>query len=112
MDTQFPSDRVSVISDDTEAQAIMLKYDVLDQVSRKAYADDTSSSCVVEHHPTHWLLCSRFWDNPDPTENGFALVAYPKALVDRVTVQQKLHELISGSTRVDVRPFGIGGGEN
>ncbi len=37
MDTQFPSDRVTPITDDAEAQAIMLKYDVLDQVARKTH---------------------------------------------------------------------------
>jgi hypothetical protein len=112
MDTRFPSDKVSIISDDAEAQAIMLKYDVLDQVSRKAHVDDTSSSCIVEHHPTHWLLCSRIWDNPDPAENGFMVLAYPKAAVDRITVQQKLHEFVAGAPRVDVRPFTMGGGNN
>ena len=112
MNTQFPEDRVSIVSDDAEAQAIMLQYDVLDQVSRKAYADDTSSSCIVEHHPTHWLLCSRIWENPDPAENGFMVIAYPKGAVDRLTVQQKLHEFISGAPRVEVRPFMPGGGQN
>ena len=61
-----------MITDDAEAQALMLEYDVLDQVSHRAYPDDTISSCVVEHHPTHWLLCSRFWGNPDPAENGLS----------------------------------------
>jgi hypothetical protein len=45
-----------MITDDAEAQALMLEYDVLDQMSHRAYPDDTISSCVVEHHPTHWLL--------------------------------------------------------
>jgi hypothetical protein len=101
-----------MITDDAEAQGLMLEYDVLDQVSHCAYPGDTISSCVVEHHPTHWLLCSRFWGNPDPAENGFAIVAYPKQSVDRLTVQQKLHELLSGAPRIDVSPFGIGGGDN
>jgi hypothetical protein len=112
MDTQLPNDRVSIISGDADAQALMLEYDVLDQVSHKKYPDDTISSCIVEHHPTHWLLCARFWGNPNPAENGFSVVAYPKGLVDRFTVQGKLHELLSGAPRVDVRPFGIGGGQN
>jgi hypothetical protein len=112
MSKQLPNDRVSVISDDADAQALMLEYDVLDQVSHKKYPDDTISCCIVEHHPTHWLLCARFWGNPDPTENGFSVVAYPKDLVDRFTVQEKLHELLAGAPRVDVRPFGTGGGQN
>src|ERR1700755_1228951 len=82
------------------------------KVSHRAYPDDTISSCVVEHHPTHWLLCSRFWGNPDPADNGFAIAAYPKQSMDRFTVQQKLHELLSGVPRVDVRRFGIGAGDN
>ena len=112
MKPHLPNDRVSIITDDTEAQALMLQYGVLDQVSRQAYPDDTTSACIVEHHPTHWLLCARFWRNPDPAENGFMVVAYPKDSVDRFTVQLKLHELLSGAPRVDVRPFGIGGGQN
>ncbi len=112
MNAQLSTDRVSIVSDDTEAQALMLEYDVLGQVSSQAHPDDTTSACIVEHHPTHWLLCARFWRNPDPAENGFMIVAYPKDAVDRFTVQLKLHELLSGAARVDVRPFGIGGGDN
>jgi hypothetical protein len=112
MDTQFPNDRCTSITDDTEAQTIMLKYDVLDQVSRKAYPDDTSSSCIVDHHLTHWLLCCRIWGNPDPGENGFVVIAYPKAGVDRFTVQLKLQEFVAGAPRVEARPFFGGGGQN
>jgi len=92
--------------------AIMLKYDVLDQVARKTHPTDTSSSCIVDHHPTHWLMCCRIWGNPDPAENGFIVIAYPKGGVDRLTVQLELQAFISGATRVDVRPFLPGGGEN
>ena len=109
---QFPTDRVTPITDDAEAKAIMLEYDVLDQVSRQTNSDDTISACIVENHPTHWLMCCRFWNNPNPAENGFALTAYPKAAVDRLTVQQKLHELLFGGTRVEVRPFFPGATQN
>jgi hypothetical protein len=90
----------------------MLRYDVLEELSRKTHPDDTTSACIVNNHATHWLLCCRIWDNPDPAENGFMVIAYPKAGVDRMTVQTKLEEFLSGGTRVEVRPFFRGGAQN
>jgi len=93
-----------MITDDAEAQGLMLEYDVIDQVSHCAYPGDTISSCVVEHHPAHWLLSVL----GQSRSSGERLCdrGIPEQSVDRFTVQQKLHELLSGAPRVDVRPFG------
>lgn len=102
---KFPDDEVSLVTDDVKAQAIMLQLGVLNQISQKRDPTDTTSIYIAELHPTHWLMCARIWDNPDPTENGFMIVAYPKAHFDLFAVQGAMAAYLAESTRIDVRPM-------
>jgi hypothetical protein len=109
---KFSDDPVTLVTDDTEARAIMLELGVLDQISRKTAATDTTSVCVVDSHPTHWCMCARIWDNPDPAENGFMVVAYPKTQVDRGTVMARMAAFLAGSTGFTVKPILPASGDN
>lgn len=102
---KFPEDEVGIITDDSKAKAIMLHFGVLDQVAQKRHPTDTTSVCIAETHATHWCLCARIWNNPDPKENGFIVISYPKAYVDLMTVQAVMATYLAGSTRIEVRPI-------
>jgi hypothetical protein len=105
---QFSSDPVTRITDDAAAKEIMLALGVLDQLSRKTHPTDTTCVYVADNHPTHWCMCARFWDNPDPAENGYMVLAYPKDQVDRAAVELLMQTYLEGSSRISgapVKPF-------
>ena len=108
---KFSNDPVCLITEDTDAQSIMLQLGVLDKISHKTDLTDTTSVCVVDNHPTHWCLCARIWDNPNPAENVFMVIGFPKATVDRLTVEMQMQSYLAGSTRITPRLRG-GPGRN
>ena len=78
---KFHKSGVSVVTTDTTAKAIMLQRGILDRL-RKRSPSDTLSFCIDDNHPTHWLYCALVMDHPDPPENGYMVIAWPKAEFD------------------------------
>lgn len=109
---EFPNDRIGLISDNRDAQAAMLLLGVLDQVTKKRHPSDTTSICVVETHPSHWLMCAHIWENPDPSETGFMIVSFPKALFSFEQVRAAMAAYLSESTRIEARPIQSPGTSN
>jgi hypothetical protein len=101
----FPSKQIAQVSDDAEAQMIMLQLGILDSVSSKKNSSDTTSLCVAENHPSHWCLCARIWGNADPSENGFMVIAYPKSNFDLMSVHVLAQQYLAHSTRLEITPL-------
>ena len=101
----FPELETVNIDDDATAQTIMLELGVWDQMTKEASLTSELTMVLADNHPTHWCLCARHRNNPDPKENGFQVVAYPKKLMDHFTAQMILQEHLSGSTEVSVDMF-------
>jgi hypothetical protein len=98
----FKKGKIEVISDDGLAQTIMLHLGVWDYFANEVTPATTISMTIAEEHPTHWCLCARHRYNPDPAENGFQIIAYPKSTVDIFAVHAIIREYLQGATRVSV----------
>jgi hypothetical protein len=92
-----------IISDDGLAQTIMLHLGVWDYFTQKVAPTTTVSMTIAEDHPTHWCLCARHRNNPDPAENGFQIIAYPKDSVDLMAVHAVMQQYLKGSTEISAR---------
>jgi hypothetical protein len=99
----FKPGEMDVISDDGLAQAIMLHLGVWDYFMKPASPSMNVAMSISEVHPTHWCLCSRHRNNPDPAENGFQIIAYPKAMVDLISVHAIMLQYLSGANAIDVQ---------
>ena len=102
---QLPDGVTVSIDDNAKAQSLMLYLGVWDDISKQASLTTTVTMCVADTHPTHWCLCVRHWNNPDPSENGFQVIAYPKDSVDRLAVESIRQQYLSDSTEITSRPI-------
>ncbi len=102
---KFPESETISIDDDAKAQTLMLELGVWDQITKYVNPSSTVTMVIADNHPTHWCLCARHRNNPDPKENGFQVIAYPKNTVDRFSVQMILHKYLARSTELSVEMF-------
>jgi hypothetical protein len=102
---QFEQSKPAVIDSDTTAQRIMIELGVWDQVSQQGTLSGNTNMMIVDSHSTHWCLCGRIWNNPDPKENGFIVITFPKNLVPRSHVSGVMAQILSESTDLTVSPF-------
>ena len=82
----FKKGEQDIILDDAIAQTVMVQLGVWEFFTKEVAPTTTVSMTVAEDHPTHWCLCARHRHNPDPAENGFQIIAYPKDSVDLLDV--------------------------
>ena len=101
---QFEQSKPAVIDSDATAQRVMIELGVWDQMSDKSSLPGNTNMMIVDTHPTHWCLCGRIWDNPDPKENGFIVITFPKAEFPRSHVTGIMARYLSGSTDLTARP--------
>ena len=102
---KFPESEIVSIDDDAQAQTLMLELGVWDQMTKEVSPSTTVTMVIADDHTTHWCLCARHRNNPDPKENGFQVIAYPKSKVDRFSVQMILQQYLDGSTELSVEMF-------
>lgn len=102
---KFDESQVVTVNDDAQAQTLMLELGVWDQMTKEVTPSTTVTMVIADNHPTHWCLCARHRNNPDPKENGFQVIAYPKSTVDRFAVQMVLQQYLSRSTELSVELF-------
>lgn len=96
----FNPSEPEVITDDNQAQEIMLYLGAWDALARMPQHQDTGV-VLVQDHPTHWFTCIRIRNNPDPAENGFMIWVSPKAVVPFWAVMDHVYRMLSGSSQVD-----------
>lgn len=102
---KFSEKEPTIINDDGEAQTIMFQLGVWDYVKQRGKPTSTLSILCAETHPTHWCICAQHFDNPNPDENGFQVIAFPKKLVDPMTVNAYMLQHMSSATDVTFQPF-------
>jgi len=99
---KFHDTQPAIIDDNGEAQTIMFELGVWDAVSRIEGSANTTA-IIAETHETHWCLCVQIRDNPDPKENGFMVITYPKKTVDLLSVNHALQTFLGGSSELSVK---------
>ena len=100
---KFKRGETDVVYDDAVAQTIMLKLGVWDQFEKDSPL--TITMCVSEDHPTHWCLCALHRHNPDPSENGFQIIGYPKESVTLPQVYQLMRQYLASASDVTMDVF-------
>ena len=98
---------MGVISDDALAQTVMLQLGVWDELAKEPTLSANIKMSLADGHPTHWCLCIRHSHNPDPAENGFQILAYPKDRFDIFTMHAIIQGHLNGSKDVSVGMFEI-----
>jgi hypothetical protein len=56
---------------------------------------------TIDDHPSHWLLAARFRDYPDPKDNGFMLVGWPKKRFSAAQAKELAIEAVRTSARFE-----------
>jgi hypothetical protein len=98
----FKKGEQDMIVDDRLAQTVMVQMGVWEFFTKEEASTTTISMTVVEDHPTHWCLCARHRHNPDPAENGFQIIAYPKESAALIDVQFLMQRYLASATEVSV----------
>lgn len=102
---QFKQSEPTVIDTDATAQRIMIELGVWDKMSEQGGLAGNTNIMVADTHPTHWCLCGRIWDNANPNENGFIVIAFPKKIFPRSYVEAARAEYLRGSDDLTVEAF-------
>jgi hypothetical protein len=102
---QFEQSQPAVIDSDTTAQRVMIELGVWDQMSQQGGLAGNTNMMIVDTHPTHWCLCGRIWNNPNPNENGFIVITFPKSFIPRSHVTGVMSQYLSNSTDLTVQPI-------
>lgn len=100
----FP-DEVVTILDDVTAWQIIESFGILDHFLTEELPTEGTVATIYEEHPTHWCLCARITGNPDPTENGFMIRAFPKNQVQLAGVVDLLNRYFKNATKLTCRPI-------
>lgn len=61
------------------------------------------TALIAEHHPTHWVVCMRFANYPDKTDNGFMIEAYRKPEFDLQQLRFNLRSFIESGSDIEGR---------
>lgn len=60
----------------------------LEPVKKTGY----SNTFMIYDHPTHWLMFNRYFDYPDPKDNGYTLSGWRKSTCSETGFEQHLKE--------------------
>lgn len=95
LSNSLPRNHVVHFDSDAEVKTILVELGVIE---RLAFPSDVSGNVLhyaISEHPTHWLLFTKFRDFPNPKDNGYAAVGYPKLSVSEQQANKLAHELIT-----------------
>jgi len=91
----LPPNEFVKVTDNAEAQLLMLQLGILDAVlkaekAQQAKALKQSGTTVLDHnHPTHWIIAETYHGFADAEDNGYAVVCIPKSKFNRAEFDQR-----------------------
>lgn len=90
-------DEVVRLIDDTTVELILLQLGVRHRFEFPPNVDANALYYSIDDHPTHWILAGRFRGYPDPKDNGFTLVGWPKSQFSPFQAKHLAKEIVQRS---------------
>ena len=85
--------------DNAVVERILLQLGVRERFEFPADIEINTFFYSMDDHPTHWLLAARFRDFPDPADNGFMLIGWPKSVFSAKEAKKAAAEFASNDGR-------------
>lgn len=101
----FPNDRMHVIQDDVDAQALMARLGIYDALKKQRDPEKNQTILLADTHPTHWCICVEYRGYEDPKDNGYAVFTHPKKHVDPVQAHMLVMQMLQGSEDISAGMF-------
>lgn len=79
-----PNERFK-ISDDAQAEMLLLELGILDQFKKKPQPAATTQAVIYNEHPTHHILGVLYMGHPKAGDNGYLVICIPRS---EFTVEQ------------------------
>ncbi len=67
------------ITDDSQAEILLLELGILDRFTKKFPAHETTQTVVFNEHPTHHILAVLYLGHQNTVDNGYVIFCIPRS---------------------------------